>query len=140
MPSRVCIVQTFQSDQRDHGTDFSKSFANRGKRVTDADLAISQAIFDALRAQFPADDFFSEELAVGDLALREPGGDWRPLAAPAAVEHVGVEVVEGTVVEGTTIVEVDGTYSDVDGLTIVLLIGLPHGSSGTRKLTVRGTR
>lgn len=37
-----------------------------GSRVTDADLAISTAIFDALRAQFPGDDLFSEELAVGE--------------------------------------------------------------------------
>ncbi|HLP09503.1 MAG TPA: inositol monophosphatase [Opitutaceae bacterium] len=37
-----------------------------GSRVTDADLAISKAIFDQLRAQFPGDDLFSEELAVGE--------------------------------------------------------------------------
>jgi myo-inositol-1(or 4)-monophosphatase len=37
-----------------------------GSRVTDADIAISTAIFDALRAKFPGDDLFSEELAVGE--------------------------------------------------------------------------
>jgi myo-inositol-1(or 4)-monophosphatase len=38
-----------------------------GTRVTEDDLAISEAIFTALRREFPGDDFFSEELA-------QPGG------------------------------------------------------------------
>lgn len=46
-----------------------------GSRVTDADLAISQAVFDELRAAFPADDFFSEELAVGESPLPRRG-EW----------------------------------------------------------------
>ncbi|MBS0662823.1 MAG: inositol monophosphatase [Verrucomicrobia bacterium] len=37
-----------------------------GTRVTAVDLAISAGIFAELRAKFPADDFFSEELAEGD--------------------------------------------------------------------------
>ncbi|HUJ44335.1 MAG TPA: inositol monophosphatase [Opitutaceae bacterium] len=39
-----------------------------GTRVTDADLAISEAILRDLQAQFPADQVFSEEM----LAAREP--------------------------------------------------------------------
>ncbi len=37
-----------------------------GSRVTEADLAISKAIFAELGAAFPGDDLFSEELAVGE--------------------------------------------------------------------------
>ncbi len=37
-----------------------------GSRVTDADLAISKGIFDELSAAFAGDDFFSEELSVGE--------------------------------------------------------------------------
>jgi myo-inositol-1(or 4)-monophosphatase len=40
-----------------------------GTRVTDADVAISEATFTALRAPFPTDDYFSEELAVGSSPL-----------------------------------------------------------------------
>jgi myo-inositol-1(or 4)-monophosphatase len=46
-----------------------------GSRVTDADLAISAGIFDELRAQFPGDDFFSEELAVGENPFPRKG-EW----------------------------------------------------------------
>lgn len=37
-----------------------------GSRVTDADIAISKGIFEELEKQFPTDDLFSEELAVGE--------------------------------------------------------------------------
>jgi myo-inositol-1(or 4)-monophosphatase len=37
-----------------------------GSRVTDADIAISTALFAELKAAFPNDDYFSEELSVAD--------------------------------------------------------------------------
>src|ERR1019366_3314541 len=40
-----------------------------GTRVTAVDLAISENIFGELRAQFPADQFFSEELAETDAPI-----------------------------------------------------------------------
>ncbi len=40
-----------------------------GTRVTPVDVAISKNIFDELRAQFPADQFFSEELAETDAPI-----------------------------------------------------------------------
>lgn len=40
-----------------------------GSRVTAIDLAISEAIVSQLRAKFPEDDFFSEELAETDEAI-----------------------------------------------------------------------
>ena len=46
-----------------------------GSRVTEADLAISAAIFDALGAEFPGDDLFSEELAVGENPFPRKG-EW----------------------------------------------------------------
>lgn len=44
----------------------SSHWKHDGSRVTDADLAISSAIFNELRAAFPTDDYFSEELSVAD--------------------------------------------------------------------------
>ncbi len=46
-----------------------------GSRVTDADLAISAAIFGELGQRFPGDDLFSEELSVGDAPLPRKG-EW----------------------------------------------------------------
>lgn len=40
-----------------------------GTRVTPADIAISEAIFKELRAQFPEDEFLSEELGDGAAAI-----------------------------------------------------------------------
>lgn len=44
-----------------------------GSRVTDADLAISAAIFGELGRRFPGDDLFSEELSVGASPLPRKG-------------------------------------------------------------------
>lgn len=56
-----------------------------GTRVTDDDVAISEAIFAALRGRFPEDDFFSEELA-------QPGG-----AVPRLAEWSWVlDPIDGT--------------------------------------------
>ncbi len=46
-----------------------------GSRVTDADLAISGAIFEELGRRFPGDDLFSEELSVGSSPLPRKG-EW----------------------------------------------------------------
>lgn len=46
-----------------------------GTRVTDADLAISEGIFAQLRRSFADDDYFSEELAVGDAPIPRKG-EW----------------------------------------------------------------
>ena len=45
------------------------SWKSDGSRVTAVDVAISENIFSELRPQFPADQFFSEELAETDAPI-----------------------------------------------------------------------
>jgi len=64
---RVVLAQTALL-HRDFG--HAKSlWKTDGTRVTPVDLAISEGIVSALQAQFPEDDFFSEELANADAPI-----------------------------------------------------------------------
>ena len=58
---RAVLAQT-ELLHREFGRAESK-WKSDGTRVTAVDIAISENIFRALRAEFPADQFFSEELA-----------------------------------------------------------------------------
>src|SRR5207237_1504583 len=64
---RAVLAQT-DLLHREFGRAESK-WKSDGTRVTAVDVAISEGIFRELRAQFPADQYFSEELADTDAPI-----------------------------------------------------------------------
>ena len=71
--ARIAAAQSAVSAQtellhREFGKAESK-WKSDGTRVTAVDVAISENIFRDLRAQFPSDQFFSEELAETDAPM-----------------------------------------------------------------------
>jgi myo-inositol-1(or 4)-monophosphatase len=69
----LAAVQAQTAYVHEHFGRAASHWKHDGTRVTTADLAVSRAVFAQLAAQFPADQFFSEET--------EPGGGPVPVAA-----------------------------------------------------------
>jgi len=66
--AKVAVLAQTELLHREFGRAESK-WKSDGTRVTAVDIAISENIFRELRAQFPADQFFSEELADTDAPI-----------------------------------------------------------------------
>lgn len=66
--AKQAVVAQTELLHREFGKAESK-WKSDGTRVTAVDVLISEKIFEELRAQFPADQFFSEELAETDAPI-----------------------------------------------------------------------
>jgi myo-inositol-1(or 4)-monophosphatase len=70
--ARGAVLAQTEFMHREFGRAESR-WKSDGTRVTAADIAISEGIFRALRAQFPGDQFFSEELPEADAPVAVSG-------------------------------------------------------------------
>ena len=82
--AKVAVLSQTELLHREFGKAESK-WKSDGTRVTAIDIAISENIFRSLEAQFPSDQFFSEELANTD----------RPIAVTAKYVWV-MDPIDGT--------------------------------------------